>query len=161
MQGSVLQALFELIYAEGSINTMLNGKDISRVTRAHTLIYTVLYGYLTAKLFECNLEEPSNYGKFTINSSLQTLKELVKSTEDTISCTMEAHIVTTLLNKLLAFSNSTKSKTATHWIQYMKIVEICLEFLKAERTKDWQLHLDMSCMMLPYFAASGDYHYQK
>ena len=122
MQGSVLQALFEQIYAEGSINTMLNGKDISRVTRAHTLIYTVLYGYLTAKLFECNLEEPSNYGKFTINSSLQTLKELVKSTEDTISCTMEAHIITTFLNKLLAFSNATKSKTATHWIQYMKVV---------------------------------------
>ena len=161
MQGSVLQALFELIYAEGSINTMLNGKDISRVTRAHTLIYTVLHGYLTAKLFECNLEEPSSYGKFIINSSLQTLKELVKSTEDTISCTMEAHIITTLLNKLLAFFNSTKSKTATFWIQYMKMVEICLQFLKAERTGDWQLHLDMSRMMLSYFAASGHFHYQK
>ena len=162
MQGSGLQALFELIYAEGSINAMLNGKDISRATRAHTLIYAVLYGYLTAKLFECNLGEPSNDGKFTINSSLQTLKELVKGThEDTISCTMEAHIITTLLNKLLAFFNSTKSKTATFWIQYMKMVEICLQFLKAERTGDWQLHLDMSRMMLPYFAASGDYHYQK
>ena len=32
MQGSGLQALFELIYAEGSINAMLNGKDISRAT---------------------------------------------------------------------------------------------------------------------------------
>ena len=41
MQGSGLQALFELIYAEGSVNAMLNGKDISRATRAHTLIYAV------------------------------------------------------------------------------------------------------------------------
>ena len=32
MQGSGLHALFELIYAEGSINAMLNGKDISRAT---------------------------------------------------------------------------------------------------------------------------------
>ena len=28
MQGSGLQALFELIYAEGSVNAMLNGKDL-------------------------------------------------------------------------------------------------------------------------------------
>ena len=113
MKGSGLQALLELIYAEGSVNIMLNGKDIFRATRTHTLNYAVLFGYLTAKLFECNLEEPSNDGKFTINSSLQTLKELVKGTpEDTISCTMEAHIITTLVNKLLVFFNSTKSKTA-------------------------------------------------
>ena len=141
---------------------MLNSKDISRATRAHTLIYTVMYGYLMAKLLECNLGESSNDGKFTVNSSLQTLKELVKGThEDTMSYTMEAHIITTLLNKLLVFSNSTKSKTAALWIQYMKMVEICLQVLKAERYGDWQLHLDMSRMMLPYFAASGHYHYQK
>ena len=126
------------------------------------MIYKLLYGYLTAKLFEFNLGEPSNDGKFTINSSLQSLKELVKGThEDTISCTMEAHIITILPNKLLVFYSSTKSKTATLWIQYMKMVEICLKLLKADGTGDWQLHLDMSCMMLPYFAVSGHYHYQK
>ena len=73
MQGSGLQALFELIYAEGSVNAMLNGKDIFTAARAHRLIYAVLYGYLTAKLFECNVEEPSNDRKLTINSYSQTL----------------------------------------------------------------------------------------
>ena len=37
---------------------------------------------------------------------------------------MEAHIITTLINKLLVFSSSTKSKAATFWIQYMKMAEI-------------------------------------
>ena len=32
MEGSGLQALFELIYAKGSINAMLNGKDVPRAT---------------------------------------------------------------------------------------------------------------------------------
>ena len=113
------------------------------------------------KLFECKLGEPSNDRKFAINSSLKTLKELAKGThEDTIPCTMEAHIIATWLNKFLVFFNSTKSKTAALWMHYMKIVEICLQFLKAERTGDGQLHFDMSHMMLPYFAASGHYHYQ-
>ena len=42
MQGLGLEALFELIYAEESVNAMLHGKEISGVTRAHTLFYTVL-----------------------------------------------------------------------------------------------------------------------
>ena len=43
MQGLGLQALFELIYADAiSVNAMLHGKEISGVTRAHTLFYTVL-----------------------------------------------------------------------------------------------------------------------
>ena len=86
-------------------------------TQAHTLIYAVLDRYLAAKLFECNLGEPSIDRKFTTNSSLQTLKELVKDAHEDISCTMGAHIITTVLNKLLVFLNSTKSKTATLWIQ--------------------------------------------
>ena len=83
MLGSGLQVLFELRYSE---------------LHEHTLIYSVLYGYLTAKLFEYNLGKPWNGGKFTINSSLQTLKELVKGThEDTTSCTKHAHIIIILL----------------------------------------------------------------
>ena len=113
MLGSGLQVLFKLIYPEQSINVMLHGKKIFRETQAQTLIYTVLCGYLTSKLFECNLEEPYNNGIFTINSSLQTLKE---KHEDTTSCTMQALIITILLHKLLLFSNDTMSKTVTIWM---------------------------------------------
>ena len=63
MQASGLQTLFELIYAEGSVNTMLHGREISGVTRAHTLVCTVL----SAKLFEYNLGKPCNDWKFYIS----------------------------------------------------------------------------------------------
>ena len=53
------------------------------------------------------------------------------------------------------------SKTIMLWLQYMKMVEIALSFLKAERTGDWQLHLDTCRQMLPYFASPGHYHYFK
>ena len=79
MQGSGLQVLFELIYAKGNVNAMLNGKGKSKATLAHILIYTVLYGYLTAKLFKCNLRHPCNDNKFEIKSSSKTLKELEHS----------------------------------------------------------------------------------
>ena len=140
-QGSGLQALFELIYAEGSVNAMLNGKEISRATRAHILIYAVLQRYLTAKLFDCNLIESLNDGEFNLNDSLRAMVELVRGThEDAITCTMEAPIISTLLEKLTSFSNIPTSKTLSLWIQYLKMVGISLQFLKAERSGDWELH---------------------
>ena len=110
MQGHELQTLFELIYAVGSINAVLCSKEISRVTQAQLLI-------LTAKLFKCNVGEPCNDGTFTINSSLPTLKELVKGThKDTTPCTMQIHIITILLDKLLVLSNATTSKIIILWV---------------------------------------------
>ena len=59
------------------------------------------------------------------------------------------------------YSKSMSLKEQQDESSALLLVNKLLVFLKAERTGDWQLHLDMSCMMLPYFAASGHYHYQK
>ena len=41
------------------------------------------------------------------------------------------------------------------------MVEICLEFLRGGFIGEWQLHIDMSCMTLLYFASLSHFHYQK
>ncbi len=41
------------------------------------------------------------------------------------------------------------------------VLEIFLEFIKAERIGDWQLHLHAISEMLPFFAAAGHNHYAK
>jgi hypothetical protein len=54
-----------------------------------------------------------------------------------------------------------KSRTAKLWLQYMKMVDILLTFIQAERTGDWPLH--MSCLekMSPFLAAAGHNLYTK
>ena len=47
------------------------------------------------------------------------------------------------------------SRTSTLWLQYMKMLDIRRQFVKAERTGNWQLHLKSTYEILPYFAASG------
>ena len=74
---------------------------------------------------------------------------------------MQAHIITALFDKLLVFSNATTSKTVALWIEYIKMVEICLQFLEAEHTRDWQLHLFMNHRLLSKFASLGHCHHQK
>jgi len=47
------------------------------------------------------------------------------------------------------------SRTAALWLQYMEMVNILRTFIKAERTANWELHLQAVSEMLPYLAASG------
>lgn len=47
------------------------------------------------------------------------------------------------------------------WLQYMSMVELLLQFLKAEQTGDFDLHLASLQKMLPYLAAAGHSHYTK
>ena len=47
------------------------------------------------------------------------------------------------------------SRTATLWLQHMEMVNILCTFIKAERTANWELHLQAVSEMLSYLAASG------
>ena len=67
-----------------------------------------------------------------INTALKAQKELVKS-----------------------------SRTAMLWLQYMEMVDILRKYIRAERTGNWELHLQALSEMLPYMAASGHNNYTK
>lgn len=54
-----------------------------------------------------------------------------------------------------------RSRTAALWIQYLEMVDILRSFIKAERTANWELHLEALTRMLPYLAASGHNLYVK
>ena len=47
------------------------------------------------------------------------------------------------------------SRTAALWLQYFHMLDIVRGFLKAERTGNWEMHMQAVSQMLPYFAASG------
>ena len=53
------------------------------------------------------------------------------------------------------------SRTATMWLQYMDMVDILRKYIRAERTGNWELHLQAVSEMLPYLAASGHNNYTK
>lgn len=51
--------------------------------------------------------------------------------------------------------------TAQLWLQYMDMIDILKNFIRAERTGNWRLHLQCVHDMLPYSAASGHRLYAK
>ncbi len=42
------------------------------------------------------------------------------------------------------------SRTAALWLQYMDMVDILRKYIRAERTGNWELHLQAVSEMLPY-----------
>ena len=57
-----------------------------------------------------------------------------------------------------SFTAVQNQRTARLWMQYMNMVDILRKFIKAERTGNWELHLQAVRDMLPYFASSGNYY---
>ena len=53
------------------------------------------------------------------------------------------------------------SRTATLWLQYLDMINILQQFLRAERTGNWNLHLHALSEMLPNLASSGHNLYLK
>ena len=58
-------------------------------------------------------------------------------------------------------SLSAKSQTAKYWIQYLHYIQNLKDFIRAERTGNWKLHLQSVRKILNIFAATGHVHYAK
>ena len=67
--------------------------------------------------------------------------------------------ITTILEEKIDSLKS--SRIASLWLQYMKKVDILRQYIQAEHTGNWALHLDAISKKLPYLAAAGHNHYSK
>ena len=54
-----------------------------------------------------------------------------------------------------------EASTAMLWFQYLRMIEIICMFIKAERTANFDLHLDSVWEMLLYFAPSSHHLYAR
>ena len=89
------------------------------------------------------------------------LEKLIKgsvSVEEVCKNTVLAEINTALQAQKQLLKSS---RTAMLWLQYMEMVDILRKYIRAERTGNWDLHLQALLEMIPYLAASGHNNYTK
>ena len=72
-------------------------------------------------------------------------------------------ILTTVMEKTKTFmlEAACNSRTTKLWVQYFDQVTLMQEFVCAERTGNWNLHLKTICEMIPHFNAAGHLAYVK
>lgn len=82
-----------------------------------------------------------------------------KSLED-ISVMTECNQVIKDLDKVFKKARE-NSRTAKLWLQYIDLIILVMEFIKAERTGNWKKHIETIKLMIPIFHSAGHSLYAK
>ena len=151
MDGSGLKDAFCQLYAEVSAEKALTGHAYSRAIRGHILIQNALSHIIFSSM---NLSESEVF-------VLKNLLEYVGKSE--FHTLLEQNDIEEIRKKFVDKLNLIKENgpTAELWIQYFKMIELAKQFIQAERSGDWNMHLECVQKMLPYFHASGHNLYAK
>ena len=181
MAASGLQELLELIYAPNAVVHMLSGKAIARAVRGHFIVDSALNALILASIFYVpipGVSEMTNNEPEEVTEAMQTyegstgktdlLEEVSVLYEKLLQGSMSAahvcqdNIMIKIDNALQTKKELLKSsRTAAMWFQYMDMIDILRKHIRAERTGNWELHLQAVSEMLPYLAASGHNNYTK
>ena len=91
------------------------------------------------------------------------LKEAIKSNKEEIKGFFKSSSFGKLDNAMAIVKSqlAEKSRTAKLWILYLQYVANLKQFIFAERTSDWFLHIEATKNMLNLFASSGHINYAK
>ena len=159
--GSGLEDLFELVYATNSVGHMMSGKAFARAIRGHFLVDSCLNNMLLDNILhtEPNYENSDNIDclKIAYNNCMEKavdIGEIKNKSANAIDW-----LNTKLEQEKQRLKNS--SRTASLWVQYIDYVKVIKMYIFAERTGDWEGHLEATRRMLNPFAATGHHHYAK
>jgi hypothetical protein len=135
---------------------MLSGKAVSRAVRAHILAVDALNTLLFEEIYPvtpsqtekddgCELQikdEPSDI-KYMITNHLKVLYEDVLSQKIAVESLLDDVTLKKAEVTYYELKSSLKPyRTAKLWLQYMDMVDLLKTFIKAERTGNWNLHLE-------------------
>ena len=145
MKGSDLEKLFEEVYS------------VARALRDHLLVQSALVNHISYTLIEENKlvvdDLESSYRK-PMEKGI-TNDDLLNLSETKAFRSMEKSIAT------FSTTNSKKSRTAKLWLSYIDYVKIVKEFIVAERSCNWYLHIQTISKMKNLFASTGHRNYAK
>lgn len=133
------------VYGESTAQTILAGKSYNRGVRAHKMTYEALWRLLVEK--QGPGIDADDLAKLTGIAFARSDQDMIKNTVERL----EAHLRTCPNFLDIVDTENADSPTYTYWRGYMKMVEIMLDFIRAERDGNWQLHLSSFQSMLPYF----------
>ncbi len=154
MGGSGLDALWETVYAPNTVIHMMTGHAYARALRAHLLS--------SAAMITVMLQAPGCLDGLNLEHLRQIHEKLLNS-ECATGCVVDEVSVQQLTDVIddLAEEVSSGSRTGKLWMNYVKQVAVIRQFLHAERTGDWILHLYCIEQMIPLFHAAGHLAYAK
>src|SRR6218665_621317 len=165
MAESGLAEVLQCCYSSNTVIHMMTGKAVSRAIRGFFLVESALSIILLKSLLEPIHDDSGiDYGlnKDDIDQLRLTYDHLFvgESTmafADAPECLKKLEKIFQDYKTSLALT----SRPAKLWIRYLGYIQILKDFIRAEHTGNWNLHLISVCNMLNLFAATGHNNYAK
>lgn len=155
------------IFAPNTASTVLDGKAYYRAVRGHLLTYEALWR-LKWRMFQTWLQNKNEADLRDLEPALQDVSEAFEAKADrqdiyktvtNLTETITELRVTELLDdydKEMSHINN-----FAYWQTYLRMVEILLSFIRAQRTGDWPLHIQAFSAMLPWLAVYDHTNYAR
>ncbi|KAF5281918.1 hypothetical protein FQR65_LT14444 [Abscondita terminalis] len=146
-------------FSKKKLDQILLGKAYSRGIMAHSLVNAVLARILFIEMEKKNLSETEQREFANDWATIVRLTKNVRNIKDEKSFNNKSFL--RMYNKFINHMEEVcqRGPIAKLWIQYFKMSSLIKQFLEAEKSGNWQLHLDCTQKMLPYFHAAGHYKY--
>ena len=173
MECSGISELFQVVYSSATAVHMMSGKAYPRALRAHFLAQSALElitfqfisplslieqlsTYDVDRKYLCyagnsnNEQFPDEISKYLDANDIKELHTLVEQIEKNKDTTMTSETSLKFCRAIAKCKQylSETSCRAKLWIQYIHYVNIVKQFIRAERTENWQNHLMVVRQML-------------
>eukprot|EP00058_Branchiostoma_floridae_P009808 XP_002595296.1 hypothetical protein BRAFLDRAFT_128105 [Branchiostoma floridae] len=151
------------VYGSNTATILLEGKSYNRGVRAHKLTMEVMLrlqwqAYISSVVPEGG-EIPPDVEEEV--SAVQLAYERAGDLHEPMTSLHEA--MPALMTKFEHFKTSMKAKSHlfSFWDNYVSMVLLLLQFIKAERSGDWSLHLASTACMVPCFNSMDRTNYAR
>ena len=157
------------VYGPGTVTSLMKGKSYNRGVRAHKLAMEALFRLMWQAFIrwlnaECQHPHKANLDQKGLVSSMQSFHLAIKSKEDVPQRSMSITVeLKTVMELFETFQEQERARLPMFlfWDEYIRMVMMLLQFIKAERTGNWRLHLVAASSMTPYFFAHDRHNYSR
>lgn len=147
------------ICASGSLDQVMRGKHYNRAMRVHKLMYETLERLLLQSFFA------TTEGSGIFNSNLQEKLEVFIQSPSGLDEILDSDSFNQLYSKFSAFKDAIRQgdhgKTAILWLNYMDKVALLLQFTRATRLNDFDLHIISLWNMCSAFFSFNHHNYAR
>ena len=155
------------VYGAGAVSALMKGKAYNRGVRAHKLLMEAFFRLLWQVFLNWCQSSGQDVVSRQRDELSQKIKEciaaVVKKEGDSNRIRQLSEDFTKVTEAFERYkaTRRTVSKMFAFWEEYLAMVNILVQFIKAERTADWDLHLTTVAAMLPHFFAMDRQNYAR
>ena len=155
------------VYANETARKMLQGKAYSRGVRGMKIVYEALFRLFFLSMTSWLNRQGRSLQTAQLNQKISELGEAIRSKDTVLAVSLTEEIesghltdLKDVIEEYRQFGRAT-SKTFAYWDTFLQGVDLLLGTLRAERDANFDLHLSVTCELMPWLWAAGRHTYAK